>query len=234
MALRFGLSPNHLTDDPNDYMAVVTDNETVTTEQLIVEMSGKGSTVTKAEALSVIEEFMYTIAQHVKKGYNVNTELIKIYPSIVGVFNSENEGFDLSKHGIRLNINPGSRLREIIHEIEVKKVKLEANIPMLQQFTDLKTHIVNESFTLGQIASLKGSQLKFDAEDPTQGIFFIASAEGTQTRVENVVKNKPSELLFFIPESIGTGTFQVEVRTIYPNYKTMRTGRLNYELTGLA
>ncbi len=32
MSLRYGLIPNHLTDDPNDYMSIVIDNDTVSAE----------------------------------------------------------------------------------------------------------------------------------------------------------------------------------------------------------
>ncbi|WP_321308862.1 DNA-binding domain-containing protein [Marinifilum fragile] len=229
MTLRYGLIPNHLTDDPNDYMGVVTNNETVTVESIVEQMIGKGSTVTKAEALSVIEEFEYAVVEAVKNGNSVNTELFRITPSISGVFADQSDGFDPMRHAIRLNLNAGSRLTEAISDIELRKVEISSPQPMLQQFIDLKTNVVNESFTAGQIASIRGSLLKFDTEDPKQGIFFIAS-DGTETRIENVVKNKPSELLFFIPESLSSGSFTVEVRTVLQNTKTIRKGILPVDL----
>ena len=57
MALKFGLTPNHLTSDPEDYMAIPQNVQTVDIEQVIERMISRGSTVTKAEALSVIEEY---------------------------------------------------------------------------------------------------------------------------------------------------------------------------------
>ncbi|MDM8158182.1 DNA-binding domain-containing protein [Labilibaculum sp. K2S] len=229
MVLRYGLIPNHLTDDPDDYMGMVTDNETVTTEQIVEQMIGKGSTVTKAEALSVIEEFSYAVVQAVASGNNVNTELFKVYPSISGVFANESDGFDKKRHAIRLNLNAGPRLTDAVGNIELRKVEISHAQPVIQQFADLKTKAVNETFSPGQIASLKGSFLKFDEEDANQGIFFIA-AEGTVTKVGNVVKNKPSELLFFVPETLKTGSFQVEVRAAQKNSKNIKTGRLLVDL----
>jgi len=229
MALRYGLIPNCLTDDPDDYMGMVTDNETISTEQIVEQMIGKGSTVTKAEALSVIEEFYYAIAQAVANGNNIKTDLFQLRPSISGVFTSESDGFDKNRHAIRLNLNAGSRLTEAVSSIELRKVEVTASNPVLQQFTDLKTKAANESFSPGQIASIKGSFLKFDEEDANQGIFFI-SADGSETRVSNIAKNKPSELLFFVPESLTAGSFQIEVRVIFRNYKSMRTGRLLVDL----
>lgn len=229
MALKYGLVLNHLTDDPDDCMAITTDNETVTSDQIVESMIGKGSTVTKAEALSVIEEFEYAVVDAIQNGNNVHTDLFKIYPRISGVFTNADDSYDASRHTIKLNMNPGSRLKDVSSNITVKKVEITSHEPVIQQLIDLKTNVINETFTPGQIASLKGSLLKFDEDSELQGIFFIKS-DNTETKASNVVKNKPSELLFFVPESLSEGIFQVEVRTILYNSKTLKKGRLTESL----
>jgi len=233
MSLRYGLIPNHLTDDPNDYMGIVTDNDTVSAETIVEQMIGKGSTVTKAEALSVIEEFEYAVVEAVKNGNSVNTKLFKIYPSVSGVFIDQHDGFDPARHAIRLNLNAGARLSKAIADIDLRKVEITSPQPFIQQFIDLKTKTTNESFTPGQVAALRGSLLKFNEEDNDQGIFFIAD-DGTAIRVDNIIKNKPSELMFLVPERITTGSFQVELRTIFHNSKTMRKGRLIIDLVPIS
>jgi hypothetical protein len=220
---------NFLTDDPGDYMGVVTDNETIDVSGIVKRMIGKGSTVTTAEALSVIEEFEFAIVEEIKSGNNVRTNLFKIYPSVSGVFNSEEDNFDASRHAIRLNLSAGSRLAEAIKEIQLKKVAITSPQPVIQRFIDLKSKAVNESFMPGRIASIKGSMLKFDEEDNNQGIFFIG-VDGSETRVDEIAKNMPSELLFFVPESLGSGSYQVEVRTIFHNSKTLKKTRLLHDL----
>lgn len=224
MALRYGLVPNHLTDDPNDCMAVTTENDTITSETLVAQMIGKGSTVTKAEALSVIEEFEYAVVKAVKSGNNVNTALFKIYPSVSGVFSNREDGFDNSRHAIKLNLNPGKRLSEAITDMDLKKVEITSPQPIIQKFINLKSNEINETVTPGQVAAIKGSLLKFDHTDAQQGIFFITET-GAETRVDNVIKNKPSELMFFVPETLSNGSYYVEVRTLFPKSKRIRTGR---------
>ncbi|RUT79689.1 DNA-binding domain-containing protein [Ancylomarina longa] len=229
MSLRYGLTPNSLTDDPDDYMGIVTDNESVNEEQIVEQMIGKGSTVTKAEALSVIEEFEYAVVEAVKNGNNVNTRLFKVHPSVAGVFNDKQDHFDASRHAIKLNLLAGSRLRAAIADIELHKVEIVSPQPVLQQFVDLKSKVINETFTPGQVASIRGSLLKFDTTDSQQGIFFI-NTTGEETRVENVIKNKPSEVLFFVPDSLSEGTFQIELRSIFHHSNTMKKGRLLNDL----
>jgi hypothetical protein len=227
--LRYGLMLNHLTDDPSDYMGVVTDNETIDVSGIVKKMIGKGSTVTTAEALSVIEEFEYAIVEEVKNGNNVRTNLFKIYASVSGVFNSEEDSFDASRHAVRLNLSAGSRLAEAIEDIELKKVAITSPQPVIQRFMDLKSKVINESFAPGRIASIRGLLLKFDEEDIQQGIFFIAS-DGSETRVDEIAKNMPSELLFFVPETLRIGSYQVEVRTKFHKSKTLKKTRLLHDL----
>lgn len=229
MSLRYGLVPNHLTNDPNDYMGVVADNDTVSIEAIIQQIVNKGSFTTKAEVSSVIEEFEYAMIEAIKSGNSVATKLFKINPSISGAFVDQYDDFDLARHAVRLNINAGSRLSEAISDIKLKKIAISSFQPVIQQFVDLRTNLVNESFTPDQITSIRGSSLKFNIDDKAQGIFFIA-ADGTETRVENVIKNKPPELLFFTPETLTKGIFQVEVRIISNHTKAMKKGRLLNDL----
>ena len=233
MPLRYGLVDNHLTDDPKDCMAVTTENETVNAEAIVEQMIGKGSTVTKAEALSVIEEFEYAVVDAIQKGNNVSTDLIKIAPSIVGVFSNTNDGFDPSRHAVKINVNAGKRLKQIASSIDLKKVSISSTQPTLQNFTDQMTKISNESFTTGHVASIRGASLKFDDNDSTQGIFFVAE-DGSETRVDNVIKNFPSELMFIVPSALISGSYAVEVRCIYHKSKTLRVGRLAFDLVPIS
>lgn len=229
MPLRYGLVENKLTADPDDYMAVVQDNETFTEEQIVERMISRGSTVTKAEALGVIEEFGLALEDIIKGGNYVKTNLFSIFPSIAGIFNSSGDGFDSHRHGIRLNISAGSRLNRVVQDIKVEKVKVSIPAPVIEKFTNLKTKTVNESFSPGQIAMLTGLLMKFDESDPEQGIFFISN-EGAETRVTNVSKNKPSELLFFVPETLTAGTYEIEVRAKLQNRKNISKGKLLHNL----
>ena len=230
MTLRYGLGLNHLTDAPNDYTAVVTDTKTVGVSKIMERMIGKGSTVTKAEGLSVIEEFEYAVVEVVKDGNAVSTDLFRIHPSISGVFNDEHDSFDPSRHNVRLNISPGPRLLEIISAIELEKVSITSAKPEIFQFVDLKSKSVNESLTPGQIASIKGNLLRLDEEDPQQGVFFITN-DASEIRVTDFVKNKPSELMFFIPDSLATGSYKLELRTILHNSKVLKKARLSNDLS---
>ena len=73
MSISYYLRKNHLTEEPNDYRAYVSASNTVDLENLINWMLERGSTVTKADILSVLEDFGSALEFMLNEGYNVNT-----------------------------------------------------------------------------------------------------------------------------------------------------------------
>lgn len=227
MAIKYALYPNHLTDNPDDHMAIVVDQTSRSMEYLIDIMIGRGSTVTKADALSVIEEYEAAIVQALKNGDSINTPLFRINASIPGVFFDRDDRYDPSRHEIRLNLNPGSRLREAIELLSVEKVEPTPPRPVLQVFRDIGSDTINELITPGSVGEISGRRLKMEPEDSDQGVFLIA-ADGTETRVETVIRNKLSNVIFTIPDRLTGDEYEVELRTkMVNNSNGLRTGRLD-------
>jgi len=46
-----------------------------------------------------------------------------------------------------------------------------------------------------------------------------------------VIRNKPSNLLFEVPESLATGDYTLEIRSIVKRTSSIRTGQLGDSLT---
>ena len=107
MSLEYYLIPNHMTSDPDDYMAVSSNSDSYTMEDVYKQMTREGSTVTKAEALAVFEEITQAIAGILEEGHSIVTPLVNITSSVSGVFESEDDRFDPSRHEVRLNIGTG-------------------------------------------------------------------------------------------------------------------------------
>lgn len=229
MALKFALFENHLTSDPNDYMAVVQDLQSKSQEDVIDLMIGRGSTVTKAEALSVLEEYATAIVQLLKDGYSINTPIFNLSPSIKGVFIGADQSFTPTLHSVKINISPGIRLREVAPMVSVEKVKGASPQPTPEYLDDLGSGTRNEQLTVGNIAQLKGSRLKFDETDPIQGIFLIDASRG-ETQVKTIARNKPAQVDFLVPP-LAPGDYQLEIRAVIYKGKELKKGSLPVSLT---
>jgi hypothetical protein len=232
MALKYALVSNPMTPDPNNWMAISSANQGLTLEDVIDKMISRGSTVTRAEALSVFEELSLAIELLVKDGNSINTPLFKISPTVSGTFASDDDSFDYKRHRVKLRLNPGVRLRSAGQNISVEKVASEKPKPVLMHFYDNTTGMQDETLTPGGAGRIVGNMLKYAEADLLQGIFFISVSNDTASRVTGkLLRNKPGELIFIIPPDIPIGKYRVEVRGLAYNSKTLRTGALPYELT---
>ncbi len=229
MSLKFSLFENHLTIEPGDFMAVTTDTETVELPDVVNRMGDYETTVGKTDILAVLEDFNKAVKSFVKEGANVHTPLFSISQSISGVFEARTESFDRSKHRVNINLHPGSELRDVRGEISVDRVDGVPARPVPIDFRDITSGALNDVLTPGGVGELIGNNLKYDADDPQQGVFFIHT-DGTETRAGTIARNKPSNLIFVIPSGLAAGSYTLEVRAILPGITNLRKGLLDAEL----
>ena len=226
MPLQYYLTPNVITTDPDDYMAVITNSRTLTIEDLYNQMTHEGSTITKAEALASYEEFSTGILRFVSEGYRVLTPLANFSASIVGVFTGEDDHFDSRRHHIKVRVQPGTRLQKAENAIRTEKVQPKERLPVLLHYEDNTTESKDSIATANGAPRITGSLLKVDESDVNQGVFFVDIKKGNETRVSGkMLRNKPGELIFMNP-ALPKGDYRVEVRALLRNNKSLLTGSL--------
>ncbi len=231
MAIKYVLLENNLTADPDDYVAHVQPVGTADLETVIERIIQQGSTVTRADIVSVLEDYCTAIENLLLEGMSVTTPLANFGISIKGVFNGPTDSFDPARHQLLPALRPGARLRRTIRERgTVVKGEAVTLTPNPRTYVDLNSGERDSVLTPGGMGQIIGHRLKFDPTDPAQGIFFIAE-DGTETRVTVVGRNKPGELMFLVPEGLAAGEYTLEVRAILKGGTKIRSGRLDEVLT---
>ncbi|MCK4341067.1 MAG: DUF4469 domain-containing protein [Phycisphaerae bacterium] len=115
-----------------------------------------------------------------------------------------------------------------------RKVEAVKPSPNPIEYRDIGTDTTNDTVTVGNIGQLSGSRLKFDPAEADEGLYFVADAGG-ETKVPTVQKNKPSQLVFLVPNLVA-GTYHLEVRARMgsgTSARELRIGRLDSTLTVL-
>lgn len=229
MNLEISLQPNHLTERPDDFMAIVRNVIYRTTDDIIEQMTVPGSILKKTECRAVINDYWNTIGENLKEGLGFTCAYINVTPAAGGVFESDDESFDPKKHWKDVNLSAGSELRKASQEMKVVTVRAVAPVPYLKTFFDIRTESTNQSITPGFMADISGDMLKIEGEQA--GVFFIHTTSGAVTQSPRVHVNEPKKLSFLIPDQLATGAYRIEVRTHVRNGKELRTGTLNTLLT---
>lgn len=212
-------------------MAVSSNSNNRTMDDVFKRMTREGSTITKAEALAVYEEITQIIYDFLTEGDSVTTPLVNLRSTVSGRFEGPEDNFDPSRHQVRVQSSPGNRIRGAADEISAEKIDATERQPAPKHYHDHGSEEQDQVITPGDGARITGSLLKFDEEDEDQGIFFINVDDGTITRTNgSILKNKPGELIFVNPD-LPAGTYRLEVRSNVEYSSNIRTGVLSDELS---
>ena len=229
MSIKYYLKSNPITPDPNDQSARVVTGKVHDVVSITKEMLKRGSTITEADILAVLKVFFEVTADEVAEGNNVNLPLVNIRPSISGVFTSITDSFDASRHVKRASVSAGILLTQKMTEANVEKVTQSIVTPSLIQFLDVNTQNTNSSLTAGGIGQIVGDELKFNATNPLEGIFFIAT-DNTATQATIIASKTEGKLVFSIP-ALSPGNYILEVRKGYGSTNlVVRSGSLQDSL----
>jgi hypothetical protein len=219
-----------MTADPDDCRAQITGYESVTEKEIIEYITRKGSSITPAAVKASYEEIIGAHEYFLQQGYGINTEFINVRPSVQGVFRGKDDKFDPARHKIRFHVSLGKRYNRTSDEVKTEKTEPVDNAPLPQSFEDIASGTFNEVITPGGTATLSGVRLKFQQDDPRQGIFLVA-ADKTEVRVERILSHHATQVVFLVPVNLPADGYSLEVRILPKGNKELKKGILMDVLT---
>ena len=211
------LYDNLLTPDPNDFVARVSSERSLSVADICHSAATRGGADVSDAAMShAVELFLKEMAYRLCDGFAVNTGYFTAMPVVRGVFLSPNETFDPQRHTLQFQFTQGELMRREIEDVEVKIMGVAETGLYIGQVEDMKSRTVNEVLTPGFNLRVTGTKLRVVGDKPGVGIFFRETVTNTATKVDegDIVINNPSELMIIIP-ALPAGTYQLEVTTQY-------------------
>jgi hypothetical protein len=212
--LEYVLEENLLTEAPDDFRAQVVNVKSRTQSDIIDRILHIGAGLTRSDVVSVLEAEKQVVCGMVEEGDAVTTDLFNAFPSMPGVYDGVTDSYDPSRHHVKINLQPGTALRDAVTRIKPKKVIGGIVTITVIAVTDVKTGSVNHLITPNRNLRITGQKLKLAGEQA--GVFFI-NADGMRTQVDpsDVVLNHPTELLVITPNLPVGATYKLEVVTQY-------------------
>jgi hypothetical protein len=210
----FVLDPNELTGEPKKFKAQVVNSRSYTFDDIANHLLKHNTGLSGPVIHGVWEGIKDAVKEYVSEGASINTELFYLHPSIQGVFDSLNDGFQRKRHTIRLNLQPGSLFLGIAEKLKARKVNAGVRT-CIQSVTDIKSGSVDAMLTPGRNIRILGQRLKIEGPDPSNGLYFEPDDDsGTLVKVEEseFVVNNPSEIVAVIPD-LTKGSWRVRVIT---------------------
>lgn len=235
--IKANLYPNLLTEDPNDYVARVISERTLTTKEICKEAVSRGGAATTAEAMEHnVNLFLKEMGYQLSDGFSINTGYFTANALIRGVFNSPTETFNTDKHAILYQFNQGDLLRKELPSVTVEITGMGDSSISITEVLDVKTGSVNDVLTPNRNLRIKGYKLKLAGDNAAVGVYFVNQATSQRVKVDasDIVTNNPAELIIVIPQ-LPAGTYSLEVASQFAgggvNLKEPRTSVLDKILT---
>ena len=234
MSLKYALLENLLTPNPDDYVAQVQNVISHDLSSVIEKMLEGGSTITKTDALAVLNRFFEVLTRISKDGETVNLDLFRTNLSITGVFDSASDSFDPKRHSININANAGRLLKEAIGKVKLEKTSTAEALPHIMEVKDSVSRTVNQHITANGVIEVVGSLLRIAGDHPKNGLYFVA-ADGKTTKAITLIDNKPARLIAMVP-NLSSGEYSLQITSQYTSGKFLnkpRTGHFHKVFTVL-
>lgn len=236
-AASYNLVKSHFLNGEDKYHARVQHTETLYMDDIIDLMAYHGSTVTRADIHAVKEDMLNAIILAVLMGKRVVTPFGIYSLSVKGTFDSLEDTLDPVRHQVLAAVSASSEIKDAIdNKVSLSKQRAGVRRPSPLNLKNFHKAAAEGELTPSHAARVYGDLLRFDPEDPEQGIFLIPAGEegllngAEPVRMEEVIRSTPSEATFLVPADLAPGDYILEVRTRF-NQKNLRTGQLEQTLT---
>lgn len=214
-------------------MSQVVSVDTVDESGLIDRMAAGSSMLNRAQLESAMQTLVQTVTSLVADGHRVNVAgLAQFFPVMSGKFKSAEDEFDKKRHEIGVAAAVGVGLvDEVKARAVVEKQKPAELVPTPTFYKETGARVASGKVIAGNIGTLHGRRLAFDPKVTDEGVFFV-SAEGPKKEVRAKVYAvvHPTEILFQVPDGLGTGRWILEVRARVRGGRQLRSGRLSAAL----
>jgi hypothetical protein len=215
------LYDNALTENPNDFVAKVASEKSLTVADICQTAVKRGGADISAAAMEHgVNLWLKEMAYRLCDGFAVHTGWFNVSANIKGTFNSPTEHFSPEKHAVLFEFHQGALLRKELGNVSVDILGVADASLSIAQAVDVKTGSVNDVITPNRNLRITGHKLKIMGESDENGVYFINSETEARIKVgkHDIVNNNPSELLVIIPEELTAGTYKLEVKTQFASH----------------
>ena len=232
MPIDYALYPSNFVKESNEYNAKVIAKNTVDQNDIIQFIAEQGSTISTPDILGVLDLQHKAITHFLNQGFRIKTPLVNFGLTIKGKFDGPKDIFDESRHKLEASLSSGSALRKEMKKRRKmhRRMRLSSD-PVPQIYRDYSTDTYDTYLTPAKVGQLTGHSLKFNEDDPEQGIYIINKDDKQATKVNTVMHNAGTKLIFEVPNTLPPGNYTIEVYAALGDNYAVQKGNLYKTLT---
>jgi hypothetical protein len=213
--IRFFTKKNPLTQDPNDYVAVVFQSNAVTEATLARNISQTVGGVTVGQVAQIIDAYHKCIGGYMADGVPVKTGLFSISFSVGGTFSGPDADFNPVENFIRAHALLNRAFTNAAKGAPKTRISGVVGGPIITAVVDLASGEADNEVHPGTNARIVGNKIKLLGPASAVGLFFLdADGEATEVPVAAISVNNKKIITFIVP-NLPAGVYTVKVITQY-------------------
>jgi hypothetical protein len=228
---------NKMTDNPNDFTALV-DTAGVTRQQqdIIDRIMAEGSEIQAATIKSILDRANSIKREFLLEGYAVNDDFIHLAPRVTGTWTGT-ESFTEGKHKVTVDAVVSKTLHEDLKQVGVEVLGVRDGGARIMLVTDVATQKTDGTVTPGDDILIAGNKIKVvglpqtdGSLEPGIGVFFVA-ANGSQIDATRISENAASRVVARVPSMLPGPSPRLRIVTRYSGSLLLKTPRtIDYDL----
>jgi hypothetical protein len=217
--IKVWLYPNYMESKiPGKYVGRTASEKTLTIEDVCASLKDRdGAIGDPAEAAALVHRFFEEAIRLLCDGFGISVGWFLMYAKVGGMFNKKTEGITDEDHPITFHFRILKMLRDIGKLIKVEVLGVAETGGYIDEFIDIESGAVNETYKPGGMFSVTGHKIKVAGEGTKVGVFMVSPGSPTvSVRVmTKLAENTAGKIIGIMPDLPAGRTWRIEVRTLY-------------------
>jgi hypothetical protein len=211
--LDYYLVPNVLTNDPANYRAVVTQQESAEGDAFL-KLAATTLNMSEGEVIGLLNGLAASAKALIGQGWGFRLPGFGHFSfSIRGNFNAPDAIYDNAVQKVSLGFRVDRALIAAAQNAPKQRIHGVVHGPVIDAVTDMFSNESNTTMHSGGNTKVTGKNLKIAGTSSAVGIFLLDDTDvPIPVEATSVSRNTPTELIFICPV-ITPGTYQVRVTT---------------------
>lgn len=207
--LEYDIIENTLTGGKT-FRGIIHHQRVLNNESLIREIVRRNSTVTRQEALAVIDLYEELIKEHLAAGNTITTGLFRADISMTGKFDSMEDKIDYKRHKARVVIRPAVKLnKQICDGLRFHKRRQNRNNTFFTFISEIGNRFPEGTVGTGGVFTLRGKGLKYHRYDNEYELTLTGADK--QARSLRIISATYGKITALVPNDVPPGVYRLEL-----------------------
>jgi hypothetical protein len=219
--IQYEIIPNQLSGGKT-FRGIIHHQRVLNNAALVSEIVKRNTTVSRQEAVAVIDLYEELIKEHLGRGYTITTGLFRADISLTGEFKNRSDKIDYKRHKAKVILRPAIKLnKEVCDGLRFHKLRDNRNSNYISYITELGDTLPSGTIRSGGVMRISGKGLKNYKHENQYELTLREAQENGQiipkgkTHSLRILTVTNGKITAFVPPAVTPGRYGLVLKHRY-------------------